>query len=782
METAGTWTLEPPRLEWSFDTDAVSEAGAAAAVADSPSLGWLGLQGIDDLTVRNGRLAGQTTENAVLAAPISSETVPGDVFHALEVRMRVSAGSSLGASLMPGPQLPRDAILFERQMSPLAGFNVDLLPGEELETYILTAEHALFETSYPMVAVNHLVLWPTDAPNAEFEIASVRLISRREHLLSVPSGVGRHDLSGEVREGFASRAPERVTFDVLVPSNAYLDLAIGTLQTGRVTFRVEADTSEGAQKLFGGTISTPGSWERAAVDLTPFGGLSIGLSFVLESEQPGALGLWGSPVIRSRSARPPVEQGGLARTAVLGEAREPPQGVILILADTLRRDHLPFHGYERQTAPQITRLAAEGVTFLDAIAQGPWTKVSMPSILSSLYPTTHGLRDMPDRLSDSVTTLAEVYRDAGYATFATSSVPFTGRLSNLQQGFEVFLESSSLPPLEPSASKTAGFFVDRLVSWIEAHQDTPFFALLHVFDPHSPFEPASPYESPWMTADEAAAHRDDMARVRPEIRDPLLRWHALPTRDELDRAGIDPATYVAHEKAWYDASIRAMDAEIGHLRERLEALGLGRSTLIALTSDHGEEFLEHGRHFHGYTAYGEMLNVPLFFWWPEAIPPGIRVPQTVQTIDLMPTLLDISGLSIPAQAQGQSLVPHFAGGDPVHLGWQPRPSFAERVPAPAEFGVYETGLESRAIIHDGWKLIYNLAGPEDRPETFELYRHDDDPLNTRDLSSENPDVVRRLHALLEDWHRQALADRFEPDSGSLSPEERERLRSLGYLQ
>lgn len=118
----------------------------------------------------------------------------------------------------------------------------------------------------------------------------------------------------------------------------------------------------------------------------------------------------------------------------------------------------------------------------------------------------------------------------------------------------------------------------------------------------------------------------------------------------------------------------------------------------------------------------------------------------------------------------------------MHLGWQPRPSFAERVPAPAEFGVYETGLESRAIIHDGWKLIYNLAGPEDRPETFELYRHDDDPLNTRDLSSENPDVVRRLHALLEDWHRQALADRFEPDSGSLSPEERERLRSLGYLQ
>jgi arylsulfatase A-like enzyme len=758
---------------WSFE----KPAGAGT----SP-LGWSALQGVDDLTVRDGRLVGRTTERAVLAVSISSETFPGDVFHALEVRMRVSAGSSLGATLMPGHQLPRNAILFERQMSPLAGFNVGLSPGERLETYVLTAEHALFETSYPMAAVNHLVLWPTDAPDAEFEIASVRLISRREHLLSVPWGVGRHDLSGEVMEGFASRVQERVTFDVLVPSGAYLDLAIGTLESGPVTFRIERDTSEGAQELFGNTITTPGSWERAAVDLAPFGGMSIGLSFVLESEQPGALGLWGAPVIRSRSARPPVQQASPARDALLGKGREAPQGVILIIADTLRRDHLPFHGYERPTAPEITRLAAEGATFLDAIAQGPWTKVSVPSILSSLYPTTHGLRDMPDRLSSSVTTLAEVYRDAGYATFATSSVPFTGRLSNLQQGFEVLLESSSLPPLEPSASKTADFFVDRLVSWIETHHDIPFFALLHVFDPHSPFEPASPYASLWMTGEEAAAHRDDMARVRPEIEDPLLRWHALPTRGELDRVGIDPATYVAREKAWYDASIRAMDTEIGHLRERLEALGLGRSTLIALTSDHGEEFLEHDRHFHGYTAYGEMLNVPLFFWWPDAIPPGIQVPQTVQTIDLMPTLLDISGLPIPAQAQGQSLVPHFMEEDPAHLGWQPRPAFAERVPAPAEFGVYETDLESRTIIHDGWKLIHHLAGPEGTPETFELYRHDDDPLNTRDLSSENPDVAHRLRAMLEDWHQQALADRYEPESGSLSPEERERLRSLGYLQ
>jgi arylsulfatase A-like enzyme len=304
--------------------------------------------------------------------------------------------------------------------------------------------------------------------------------------------------------------------------------------------------------------------------------------------------------------------------------------VIVILADTLRRDHLQTYGYGRATAPEIDRLACEGVLFRDAIAQGPWTKVSVPSILTSLYPTTHGLRDMPDRLPDDVTTLAEVYRDAGYATFATSSVPFTGRLSNLQQGFEVFLESSSLPELETSASKTARVYVDRLLSWIEEHREVPFFALLHVFDPHSPYEPYRPFDSLWLAEEDAAELRYQMAEVRKEIRDPFLRWHALPTKAELDRAGIDPTTFVAREKAWYDASIRAMDQEIGRLRRRLEELGLGDGTLVVLTSDHGEEFLEHGRHFHGYTAYGEVLNVPLLLWWPGGLGPGVEVAETVQ--------------------------------------------------------------------------------------------------------------------------------------------------------
>jgi arylsulfatase A-like enzyme len=742
----------------------------------------LTLQGVEGLRIREGRLVGRTSEDAVLAVSIPGELEASDEFYALEVRMRVGSGSSLGASLFPGSSLPREAILFEKRMSSLAGLNIDLSPGDDFETYTLTARDALFETSYPMERVKHLVLWPTDAPDSEFEIASVRLITRHEHLASVPSGVGRQDLSGEVRESFVTRAPERITFEIGIPTRAYLDLAIGTLAPWPVAFRVEADTARGRQELLLRELAEPGVWESVTVDLSSLAGQRIGLGFIVESEHPGALGIWGSPVIRSRDGLPSREAPSPARDAALGRDQEPPRGIILIIADTLRRDHLPFHGYARATAPEITELAAEGACFQDAIAQGPWTKVSVPSILSSLYPTTHGLRDMPDRLPDAVTTLAEIYRDAGYATFATSSVPFTGRLSNLQQGFEVFLESSSLPVVEPNPSKSARFFVDRLTSWIEAHREVPFFALLHVFDPHSPFEPYNPYDSFWMTSGEASEHRENMVRVRREIEDPFLRWHALPTRDELHRAAVDADTYVTREKAWYDASILAMDAEIGRLRKKLEDLGLSGSTLVVLTSDHGEEFLEHGRHFHGYTTYGEMLNVPLLFWWPEALPPGIEVAHTVQTIDLLPTLLDISRLPIPAAAQGQSLLPLLAGAAPTDLGWELRPAFAERTPAPAEFGVYETNLESRTIIDGGWKLVHYLAGPNGEPEAFELFRHDEDPLNTRDVSADNPEVVSHLHAMLEQWHREALADRFEAEVGLLRPEEHDRLRALGYSQ
>ncbi|MDX1383177.1 MAG: sulfatase-like hydrolase/transferase, partial [Thermoanaerobaculia bacterium] len=379
-------------------------------------------------------------------------------------------------------------------------------------------------------------------------------------------------------------------------------------------------------------------------------------------------------------------------------------------------------------------------------------------------------------------TLAEAYRKAGYATFATSSVPFTGRLTNLHQGVEVLHESSSVRDVDHSFSKTSRSYVDRLTEWIEGRRDVPFFAFLHVFDPHSPFEPAAPYNSLWMDADTMAAHRQDMATVMEEIEHPFFKPQALPTREQIDRTDVDPDTYVAREKIWYDASIRAMDVEIARLVERLEELGLEEDTLIVVMADHGEEFLEHGRHFHGYNAYGEMLNIPLVMWWPGVIPAGARVPTTVQAIDVLPTLLDLARVPVPEEAQGQSLLPLLAGDRPEALGWRRRPAFAERVHAPSAFSDDTAPIEAITVVDGQWKLIRNLALPEGRRE-LELYDHRNDPLNLNDVAADHPEVVERLAPLLDSWHESAKAAHIAPDAATedMSPEELERLRSLGYV-
>lgn len=766
----------PPRTEWNFGDAADPEAAEPAA-----TLGWRALHGVEDLAVENGRLVGRTGEAPLLTVEGPKDPDPSDFLHALEIQMRVSAGTRLSVAFVPDEELDEEEMV-DWAREPFLEFNQDLSPGEELRTYSVTSADAAFNTSVPLRALRHIVVRPTDAGDARFEIASVRIVSLKEHLASVPSGVGWQGLGDVFRETVVARAPERIAYDVRLPPRPFLDLSVGTLDHGPVTFSVAVEADGERRPVLRRTVSRPETWQATPVDLGAYAGRDVRLILELASDRGAATGFWGAPVIRSRGGRPRAADASPGRDAVVGAEGEAPRGVILIVADTLRRDQFEPFGYQRSNAPHLARLAREGALFRDAIAQSSWTKLSVPSLLTSLYPTTHGLTDAPDRLPAAVTTLAEAYREAGYATFATSSVPFTGRLSNLHQGFEVLHEATSVPEEDVGPSKTARVYTERLLDWIEIQKDVPFFALLHVFDPHSPYEPYRPWASAFLDADAMTQHREDLEAVREFIADDHMKKDGLPTREELAESGVDEERFLTHERGWYDGSIKAMDVEIGRLVERLEELGLGERVLIAFTSDHGEEFLEHGRHFHGHTVYGEMLNVPLFLWWPGGIPAGVEVTETVQGIDLMPTLLEVSRLPVPSEAQGQSLLPLLAGGDLRSLGWSRRPAFSERVHAPAAFPDAKDSRSSRSVVSGGWKLIRNVERPDGLPE-FELYDHAKDPLNLRDVAGEHPEVVARLARYLDAWHAQALEARIEADAAAaeLSPEELEKLRALGYL-
>ncbi len=524
-----------------------------------------------------------------------------DIVHAIEIRMRVSAVS-------PGGQLSittagEEKINLEEMIKGGDGFwmKTPVTAGTEMQTVTLTpAVHVVGRQ------LRHMIVKPTDQSGATFDIESVRIVFRKEHLASIASGVAWQGLKEVYRESIAARAPETATFTVRVPDNAWLDLAVGTIEDDPVTFRINT-TVDGkpGDLLLERTITTPHRWERTPIDLAKFAGQTVTLACTLASASAGTLGFWGAPVIRVRT--PAAAPAGGAPTASAPGRR--PRGVILLQADTLRRDHLDAYGYDRETAPVLKKLAGEGTLFKNYTTQATWTKVSTPTLMTSLYPSSHGVADFADHLPAAANTLAESFRAAGYATLSLSSVLFTGQFTNLHQGFEELHEDGSVST--PGSSKTSREFVDRLATWLETHKDGPFFVFLHVFDPHDPYEPSAPYNTLWSDPAKKEEHEHQAKEVKKFIKDPLLQQFGMPARDELQKAGFDPDAYVGYDKGWYDGSIRAMDVEIARLFERLRGLGLEDDTLFAFLSDHGEEFLEHGRMFHGQTVYGELTQTPL---------------------------------------------------------------------------------------------------------------------------------------------------------------------------
>jgi arylsulfatase A-like enzyme len=647
-------------------------------------------------------------------------------------------------------------------------FKTPVVPGDDFQTYTITHADSRIP-SFSASTTRHVLLRPVDQAGAEFEIESIRLVFRKEHLQSIPSGVSWQGFGDVYRETIVTRSPESARFDVELPSRPWLDLSVGTVEEGPVTFLIEVEQGGERKRLLEKTVTTAHRWEPAHVALDEFASRRVTVSLSVSAQSDGALGFWGAPAVRDRVT--PSQTAG----------PRPPRGVILFVADTLRRDHLKDYGYPRDTAPHLSRLVSEGTLFQDNQSQATWTKVSVPSILTSLYPTTHGIRTRTDRLPASATTLAEIYRQAGYATLSFSSVPYTGKGTNLHQGFEELHERSSLAlPDGVSPSKTGRAYLDRLLPWLEAQRDQPFFIFFHAMDPHSPFEPYAPYDRTWASPEAKEAHERETARVLPFIKSDSMKQQKLPSRDELEAAGIDPDRFVEREHDWYDGSIRALDTELGRLLEAIGELGLAEETLIAFIADHGEEFLEHGRHWHGNSVYGEMTNVPLVLWAPGRIPAGTVVTETVQSIDLMPTLVELSGLELPEAAQGQSLVPLLTGD---RERFRSRPAFSER------FGGSDIDrrANSIAVVAEGFKLVHNLDLPENQPDfpEWELFDHQKDPLNLVNIAGEHPKVVERLSRLLEDWYKFAQAAKLPSDEGvieTLNPEELERLRSLGYVQ
>jgi hypothetical protein len=338
------------------------------------TLGWKAGVNVAGLAERNGRLTGRSTSGfPIIYVDRKPSADESDVAYSLEIHMRVDKGTNVSVSAEEDEKLKFKEIVEMASEFPWVT-TTPIVPGDDFQTYTLRA---------PILArlstIRYLLLRPTDADQATFEIESIRLVSRKEFLDRISSGVGWQGLSDIYRETVVARAPESISWEVQLPDKPVLDLHVGTIEYGPVRFRLALSPASGTAKeevLTEYTVTTPHRWEPLSTDLSSHARQRVRLSLSLAADTTGALGFWGGPAVRDLVTAPAAAKRKKP-TVDLG-ASDPPQGVILMIADTLRRDHLNLYGYGRETAPVLARMASQGALFTDNTSQATWTKVSMP--------------------------------------------------------------------------------------------------------------------------------------------------------------------------------------------------------------------------------------------------------------------------------------------------------------------------------------------------------------------------------------------------------------------
>jgi len=407
---------------------------------------------------------------------------------------------------------------------------------------------------------------------------------------------------------------------------------------------------------------------------------------------------------------------------------------VLIAVDTLRADHVGCYGYDRPTTPNIDRLAADALRYERAYAQAPWTTPSLGSLLSSSYPSALGIQHEASRLPSDALLLPEVLRDAGWTAGAVVSHSFCSSRWGFDRGFDSFDESE----VRGQRAVTSPGVTDRALDFLDRHGAEPFFLFVHYFDPHFA-----------LIEHEGFAFRDAAEPYSGPVRSPVP--FLVFGRKDQEVTSAD----AREMRRIYDSEIALTDHHIGRLLDALRERGLYEPSIVVLTADHGEEFLDHGRVGHTKTLYRELIRVPLLVKLPGRR--GRVVTEPVGLIDVFPTILDALDLEIPTSLQGTSLLRSVP----------PRPVFSET----------QRQARLRSVVDGDFKLMIDL----DRG-TRELYDLGRDPLERMDVSQEQPARRRELERLLSSWAKASRRSKPTPPPVELSPEERERLRALGYGQ
>ena len=456
---------------------------------------------------------------------------------------------------------------------------------------------------------------------------------------------------------------------------------------------------------------------------------------------------------------------GLAVLTACTAPQAPRPNILVLLMDTLRADRLGCYGYGRATSSVVDRLAARGTLFTRCYAPSDYTQASTASLFTGQYPLAHGYVNSDYVLEDANLTMAEIFGDAGYTTAAFIANGLAGRKYRMDQGFYEHFEKNRASAFE--LAEAAREFIGRQ----SAAGDHPFLAYVHFLDVHDPHRiPPADFHR---LADPATFAFDMQDSLLLETMVMRAWWSAVQNwRDEPGHQG-EVARYFEDYSDLYDSSIAYWDEAVGAILKALAENGLDRTTVVVVTSDHGEQLLEHGFFGHANSGYDAGLHVPLVIFDPREDGSGRRISRPVSLIDVLPTLLAQAGIPAPEQVQGRSLWPFSRAEFPAG------PEDARAIYSEGTFFANRPVSTLIQTLQDGrWKLILDRLR-----DSKELYDLDRDPGETRNLFETEADVAARLYGELRQHYNRNLdifnaRQRSEADR---TAEKLRELRSLGYV-
>lgn len=719
-----------------LDGNAVFVQMAGAGTRDEPRFGWFGKQGGRRMTSRG-------------AIPL------------IEVQWK-------GDSRFVDSQFPDDSKLYYFPLDEQRTWR-----GHVDEIYVQPGIGEGDEVAISLVTLNMV---PLSARWMQFE---------EKEALS-----GRVSIGFEAREVVLAVPTSRIDVSLRPGPDAVFDFGYGVLAGGwrgvhdGVRFEVRTRLPEGEETtLFERTLDpvhdpAHRTWFRDRVDLSPYAGTEIMLTLVTQrvggdtGKQREIPAVWCAPTVYSPREPAPAVDGALPN-------------VLLVSLDTMRADRLGCQGHPVSTTPTLDRFAMDNIQFSRAHSHAPSTGPSHMSLFTSLYPTVHGVVGQDWSLQESVVTMAETLREAGYFTEALTNGGYIRGELGFYQGFDSYLDN----PYNTTASEgRVDDMVDKALASLERFRDRPFFLFLHTYEVHVPYCPVEPLADLFDPSYSGDFGDCISAQLIDEVNHGCMGCEDLSD----DTYGTNPPSDrdIEHIDRLYDAGVRQTDAAMNRLLARLDELELRDNTIVIFFADHGEDLGDHrdvGRHAR--SLYEEVLHIPLIMRLPGMVEGPRLIESPIALMDVLPTLVDLLGLSRIDQYQGYSYASLLRGEETEDEASLRPLLFSQnfRYGSAVRLSLTEGRYK---MIHTRTDEVFGTSRPLDFKSPslrslapgYELFDMATDPAEWNNVYEDDDDVSARMRKDLEEIFREQRERSLGSKKIELSPGMVKRLQALGYLR